>query len=348
MNNPLSVVFGYAQMMQGKSDDPVLAERIELICQSAERAGKIVKTFLAMARQRPTQIEDCALNAVIQTAVEVSGYTLKADVITVTCDFAADLPPVAGDFDQLAQVFSNLIINAGHALQHRPTEAQITLRSRYDPVQNQIIAEVQDNGHGIPHDIRARIFDPFFSTKDVGQGTGIGLAFSHKIIASHDGELTLKPTQTGACFQVRLPAMPADHAPGSKTAVLTKPEQTIRVLVVDDETSIGQLLCDFLTEAGYEPHAVSSPREAIDIALHQNFDIVLSDFKMPEMDGSEFYLVLCKATPRYRDRVGVITGDALSAKVRSFLEETSCPFIEKPILQNELLTMVAELAPKDR
>ena len=155
LNNPLSVVYGYAQMLKGRVDDPVAAERIELIRRAAKRSARIVKTFLAMARQRPTRIELCSLNDAVTTALEVSSYGLRSNGTAVETAFDETVPPVSGDFDQLVQVFSNLIVNAEHALKPRREQGKLTIRSWLDEDTDHVTVEVRDNGHGMPEDIRA-------------------------------------------------------------------------------------------------------------------------------------------------------------------------------------------------
>lgn len=349
LNNPLSVVFGYSQMLQGKVSDPVLAERIDLICQSAERAAKIVRTFLAMARQRPTKIEHCSINEIVTTALEVSSYSLKSNGTQVRTEFGADVPPVSGDFDQLAQVFSNLIINAGHAVESRRETGEIVVRSYLDATAQRIVVEIRDNGPGIAPEIQSRIFEPFFTTKDVGEGTGVGLAFSHRIVNSHAGALDLKSQPGhGTSFFVRLPpARSGDVCDAPDLPVPRQPGRR-RILVIDDEAGVARLIADLLTEEGFTVTKTTSPRAALRLAGQQAFDVALSDFKMPDMDGQAFHQALSIVAPGLARRTGFITGDAMSAQVRAFLSASGCPHIEKPIIRAELLALVAAAASGER
>ncbi|WP_424970680.1 PAS-domain containing protein [Dinoroseobacter sp. S76] len=343
LNNPLSVVFGYSQMLQGKIEDPAMAERMDMICQSSERAAKIVRTFLAMARQRPTKTEICSLNDIVETALEVSSYSLKTSGTVVEVDLDPGAPRVLGDFDQLAQVFSNLIVNAGHAVRSKGSAGRITLRSRVLGAKVRI--EIADNGHGIPEEIQSRIFEPFFTTKDVGEGTGIGLAFSHRIVQSHEGALTVRSKiGKGTQFFVSLPC--------SKTApfpILTAPKviEARRILVVDDEDVVARLIGDMLTEEGFSVTCTTDPRSALRMAEAEPFDAILSDFKMPEMNGETFYRALEAIAPENAGRTGFITGDAMSAQVVLFLERSKRPYIEKPIVKPELLALIARAAGEE-
>ncbi len=339
LNNPLSVIFGYSQMLQGKVADPVAAARIDLICQSAERSAKIVRTFLAMARQRPTESEPCPINDVVATALEVSTYSLKTNGARVRVDLDPSDPHVTGDFDQLAQVFSNLLINAGHAIQDKGAEGEIVIRSRVEADGAKVVVEISDNGHGIPDDIQPRIFEPFFTTKDVGEGTGIGLAFSHRIVESHDGVLSLHSEPgKGATFTTTLNTIDGRADTASAHASLL-PDQ-LSILVVDDEDGVAQLIADLLTEEGHRVTKTTDPRKALRLAEAERFDVVLSDFRMPGMNGETFFRAMEAIAPENARRIGFVTGDAMGPEVRRFLSTSHRPYIEKPIMKDELLTLI--------
>ncbi len=344
LNNPLSVVFGYAQMLQGKVSDPVVAERLELIRESAERSAKIVKMFLAMARQQPSKVTRCSLNEVLEVVDKVSCYSLRADGTKVTLDLEEDLPAVSADFDQLAQVFSNLVVNAGHALKDMRDAGALTLRSSYDAQTDHVVIEVRDNGPGIPKDLQSRIFEPFFTTKDVGEGTGVGLAFCHRIIESHGGSLTLTSAHgKGASFVVRLRALAPDDADHGAAFETTGAKGQRRVLVVDDEEGVAQLICDLLSDQGYRVTKTTDPRDALRILEAETFDAVLSDFKMPDMDGQAFHGRMKVVAPECAERTGFITGDSMGETVRRFLRDQNHPYIEKPIEKSDLLALVERL-----
>ena len=345
LNNPLSIIVGYAQMLEGKLDDPVLSKRVDRIAEAAKRSARIVRAFLAMARQRPTTVEPCSLNDIAGTALDVAGYGLRAGGAQIEMMFDETLPDVQGDPDQLVQVFSNLIVNAEHALAPLGDAARLILRSFFDAATNQSVVEVRDNGPGIPEEIRARIFDPFFTTKDVGDGTGIGLAFSHRIIDTHGGALEVE-SEPGVrtSFFVRLDAvanLPAPEDIHGDDPVMPPGK---RVLVVDDEETLGELICDMLRDMHCRPALAASASEALGLMDSEAFDIVLSDFKMAGMNGKAFYNAIVATKPDYADRVGFITGDTMGDEVFRFLSESRRPYIEKPILQDDLADLLDRLS----
>ena len=173
LNNPLSVVVARAAILEER-DDPATREAASKIRAAAERCARIVRTFLAMARQQQPERVPVAISEVVSAALDITGYALKTSGIEVTLDLAEHVPPVLADADQLHQVFMNLIINAQQALQDQPRRRKLTLTSRFDPGANAIRIAVADNGPGIPEAVRNRIFEPYFTTKPLGTGYRCG------------------------------------------------------------------------------------------------------------------------------------------------------------------------------
>lgn len=352
LNNPLSIVSGYALMLQDKIEEPIMKRRVERIAQAAERCAKIVKTFLAMARQRPARIVDCSLNEVVEIAFDVAGYGLRAAGVTTNLDLDPTLPPVVGDPDQLAQVFTNLIVNAEHALSEKGQEGILTLRTFYDSAAGESVAEVRDNGDGVVSELQARIFEPFFTTKDVGSGTGVGLAFSHRVVVSHGGTLSLRSSPgSGASFFVRLKTVGPPGAPDAKSADHGgKPECTTaaqrsprRILVVDDEIGVTELFKDLLEDAGYEVVTRNDAGLALELLETEDFDVILCDIKMPGIDGMDVLKAIETDNASYADRIAFVTGDSMSPQVADFLKQSGKHHIEKPVTSAELIDVIGRV-----
>ena len=344
LNNPLSIVVGYAQMLEGRFDDPVLNTRVSRISQAADRSAKIVKTFLAMARQRPTKIEQCSLNEAVLMALEMAGYGLRSNGNQIILDFDENLPLVSADIDQLAQVFTNLIVNAEHALADKKQDGRLELRSHYDRKTDHSVVEVRDNGSGIANDIQAQIFEPFFTTKDVGAGTGIGLAFCHRIIDTHGGFLTVQSdVGKGTSFFVELRSVKNDPEGQDDAVSAVTDHKVYNILVVDDEEGVAELVRDVLQDKGHIVTVSTDARESLKLMKQRSFDVILSDFKMPGLDGAGFFQIIQDEMPHYAQRVGYITGDAMGKKVARFFEDTRRPYIEKPISTLELIEFVDRL-----
>ena len=345
LNNPLSIVLGYAYMLQNQVEGESAKRRVDRLAQAAERCSKIVKTFLAMARQKPTLIESCSINDVIELALDITEYSLTSKGIDVQQQLNSDVPPVAIDQDQIAQVFTNLIINAESAMSSKDGEATLSIRSYVDEASGQVVVEIADNGIGIDEDMQDRIFEPFFTTKDVGEGTGVGLAFCLRIVSSHQGELTVNSSKgNGACFSVRLPVADGLYNNQDQSLPATSSEmQKKRILVVDDEVHVANMITELLQDKGYQTVSLNDAESALKLLDKESFDAVLSDVKMPGMDGSDFYDQLADRNSAYLNYVGFVTGDTLSQRVADLLDRSGCQYIEKPISPDALFQLVERL-----
>lgn len=344
LNNPLSIVVGRATMLQEEAGDEVTRTVADKIRAAAERCARIVKTFLAMARQRKLEQTAVAMDTVLDDCVEMLAYGLRTAGITVEKQFAPDLPSISGNADQLHQVFLNLIVNAQQAMESQPAPRR--LRLSVDRRGEQLRIVVADNGPGIAPAIRSRIFDPYFTTKPAGQGTGVGLAVSLGIVESHGGSLTVdSPPEGGARFQVMLPIQPVQELPVEDQPGQPEPATTKgpRVLIVDDEAEVGSLLADILHRDTSQIDIAASGQEALQLLAKREYDAILTDLRMPEMDGPELFRQIEQRWPARARQVVFITGDALSPTVQTFLAGTGQPYLEKPFVPADVRGIVREL-----
>jgi PAS domain S-box-containing protein len=343
LNNPLAVVVGEAILLEEDAENTPFAASARRIRKSADRCSRIVQTFLAMARQRPPERVRLDVEAVALAAIELTHYGMRSNGIRVSTDFEAGLPPVAADNDQLHQVLVNLLINAQQALQDIEKEREIRVSTHYNPDKERVCIKVADNGPGIPPDIARRIFEPFFTTKPQGSGTGIGLSFSHGVVEAHGGNLLLENGDKGAAFLIELPVNPAPE-PAAVTPVGRTAAQVGRAMVVDDEPELADSLARFLEREGYGCTVVNSGREAIELARTEEFDIILSDLRMADVDGPMLLKWLSSNRPRMASRLGYVTGDTLGPAAVRFLGDAGRPFIEKPFSRQSIRNLLAELA----
>jgi len=348
LNNPLSVVVGQSLLLQETAAEPGVVERAGKIGNAADRCARIVKTFLAMARQQPTEMLSVSLNDVVDTALEVTGYALRSHDIDVVVELANDLPPIWADADQLNQVLTNLLVNAQQALEGQTSPRRVKIRTAYEPESKQLVLELSDNGPGMPPEVRSRIFEPFFTTKDKGSGTGIGLAVSHRILATHGGTITCDSMPgRGTTFSIRLPASPPETGAVEQRGGLRDEPARLRILVVDDEPDVADVIAELLRTDGHHIDVEESGQAALDRLAADEYDLVLSDIRMPGLDGPALYARLAESRPELAGRVAFITGDTLSPKAKQFLEATDCPRLEKPVTLKELRDMVERLTCAD-
>lgn len=331
LNNPLSVVMGQTTLLTENQPDEKIVKRGEKIYKAADRCSRIVKSFLALARRKPPEHKSVDINLIIQSSLELLGYQYKNERVTLNVDMAKDLPPVIGDDDQLTQVFINLALNAAQAMHEWDGTREVTIQTKTDFDNKHIVVSVIDTGPGVPQDLQKKIFEPFFTTKGNG-GTGVGLALCMNIVASHGGKLLLEDTTGGGTtFHVTLPI--------AITGTLSKEDLEVakhtgalnlKVLIVDDEIELAETLADLLEPDGHDIDLALNGKIALEKLKKADFDVIISDLRMPVMDGTELYAKMKEEIPQYLNKIIYVTGDTLSPHVNAFLSENPVPVIDKP------------------
>ena len=342
LNNPLSVILGHTAILCQTSKDESLRARAGKIASASERCARIVKNFLAIARERPPERESVSLHQVMEEAVELLAYHLRSDGVDVVMALADDVPALWADPHQLHQVVVNLVSNAHHAMRKSPPPRTITVTSRFEPARALVRLEVADTGPGVPPEVRSRIFDPFFTTKPTGEGTGLGLSLCQGIIEGHAGSIWLADsTGRGAVFVIELPAKetPATVQSRAERDLSTTIGGRV-VLIIDDEPEILELLVDVLRSDGLEAETACSGASAKEKLRERTFDLVLSDVRMPELDGAGLYRELERIDPNLTSRFVFMTGDSLSAETRQFIERVGALSLSKPFSPDEVRRVV--------
>ena len=344
LNNPLSVVVARAVLLEERGDSTTQAAAVKIRI-AAERCARIVRTFLAMARQQQPERGPVVINDVVTAALDMTGYAIRTSSIDLVLDLAPDIPPTLADADQLHQVLLNLIINAQQSLQEQPHPRRIRVATRYIAAADMIRITVADNGPGIPAHLRARIFEPYFTTKPTGMGLGVGLAVSLGIVEAHGGTLAVDcPADGGAVFTITLPVGAVEAAAAPDAAALGMSDDERRILIVDDEAEIRDTLAEILTAARHRVDTVGSGRDALERMAAQRYDVILTDLRMPDLDGRALYREIERRWPGQGARVVFVTGDTLTSASRDFVAESGRPVIEKPFLPGEVRRVVAESA----
>jgi CheY-like chemotaxis protein len=343
LNNPLTVVTGYCTILRGTLGDGPLGERVDKISAAAERCVRIVRNFLALARQHPPERHRVRLNQIVREAVELLAYPLRVDNVEVRLELADDLPALWADPHQLHQVLVNLITNAHHAMHGSASERRLTIRTRLDADGARVRLDVADTGPGIPPDVTARIFEPFFTTKPVGQGTGLGLPLCRGIVEGHGGTIGLVggPGE-GATFAIELPVelAPAGEA-GESSGHALPALRAKSVLIVDDEPDVAGVLVDLLRAQGARVETASDGRFALEELRVNDYDLILCDVRMPRLDGPGLYRALLGSGSNVRRRFVFLTGDTLNPESHAFVERTGALCINKPFDFDEVHRVIA-------
>ena len=344
LNNPLSVVVGQATLLMEGAPEAKVASRAEKIFKAADRCARIVKSFLALARRKPPERKPVDLNQVVRASLELLGYQLKTNEIDIQTQLDPAQPEVTGDGDQLTQVVTNLVLNAAQAMDGWKGAHRIRVASARDATKN-VLLTIADTGPGIPAELRSRIFEPFFTTKGNQGGTGVGLALCLNIVAAHGGELLLGDTQGGgATFTIKFPPLLGmTDAEESAHKDAEQVLQPIRLLLVDDEVELAQTLADLLEPEGHQIDIAANGAIALEKLRKSNFDAIISDLRMPVMDGPALYDALQRELPSYMNRIIYVTGDTLSSHVQQFLNSHTVPVVEKPYRLKDIRRALSDL-----
>jgi PAS domain S-box-containing protein len=366
LNNPLAAIVAFSQLIRRDERLPEdMRSDAELLVQEADRTRRIVQNLLDFARQRPPERHPTSIAALVESVLALQSYSLAAGRIDLAVDIPPDLPYVDVDRSQLQQVLLNLTLNAIQAVRAEGSGGHIWITARRVESRNDEVRlrlTVSDDGPGIPEQARSRLFLPFYTTKQPGEGTGLGLSVSFGIVASHGGALRFEPRSGGgAAFIVELPVSSrsapdrrsVDAIGGARQArtpesspataeLTTRP----KVLVLDDEPSIRAFLTKSLRLARLDPIAVAEGEEAIDRCRSETFAAVLIDHRMPGMSGTEVFEAMVAIRPELGSRFVFMSGDVLNPELREFAATHDVTLLAKPFDVDTVNRLVADVVAR--
>jgi signal transduction histidine kinase len=324
-NNLLLAINGYADFLASALTEAKLKHYAEEIQRAGERAAALTHQLLAFSRRQVLQTRIVNLNDSVRE-IDTMLRRLIGEGVSVSLALDPQLKAVEADPSQLGQVLLNLAVNARDAMSGRGT---LTISTRNDG--GEVVLEVADDGAGMDEETRARVFEPFFTTKSVGDGTGLGLSTVYGIVTQSGGSIDVRSAPGGgATFTVRLPVATVaieetfgEQEPAARGGLE-------RILVVDDEKIVRELLARMLREQGYDVHVAASAREAR--SLDGPWDLLLTDVVMPETDGVKLSQQIEAGHVMFisgYDQEALVAGDA--------------SFLQKPFSRDELTHAVRSL-----
>ena len=347
LNNPLTSVIGFSELLQSTNLNPAAKEHIDIIAKNALRCHKIVHSLLGFSRQHEPERKLAQLHEIVDAVIEIVAYDMRTNNITLVREFAPDLPRILADSHQLQQVILNILSNARQATEAFRRDGRIVLRTGTSATQ--VWLRIKDNGPGIPHDYISRIFDPFFTTKPQGKGTGLGLSLSYGIIQEHKGTIRVESEPgEGAEFIIGLPLAEIPHATTAKAkAISASPfgsaAPALTVLVIDDEESILQLVQEVLRREGHKVDSATNGEAALALIGKRRYDVIISDWKMPGLTGMQIYEDLLASNPAAARQMLFMTGDVIKSSFQDFLIKHGLACLPKPFSIWEFRAAVARL-----
>jgi PAS domain S-box-containing protein len=344
-NNILAVISGYADVLADELADSPVASDVQAIVQAAARGSGLTRQLLIFSRLEPSRLETLDLNVVAADMQRLLGRTLGEDIALRT-ELADDLPPITMDRSKLEQVLMNAVMNARAAM---PNGGRLTIATSVED--GYVGLAITDTGSGMPPEVAARAFEPFFTTKGRGNGTGLGLATAYGVVTDAGGTITLESEPGhGTTVLVRLPIggdAPTQPEPAARAASASGAGR--RILVVEDEDGVRDIVSRILTKAGYEVLAAGDPNEALKLCLDGTLqlDALLSDVIMPGMSGTQLAAELHRTRPDLPVLFmsGYTSGPAPGGQELPL----DAPLLHKPFQNHQLLQAIQSLlSPGDR
>ncbi len=348
LNNPLATVCGHVERLESQASLPAdVRSRLAIVHTQAERCHRTIRDLLVYARMVKPQLAAVSLNHLVGETIDAHRMSLSEWGIEPEVSLDPEAPIVFCDRGMLEQVVVNLITNARNALNSLAGVKTLQIKTRITGSDAQLV--VMDNGPGIPRAIKDSLFDPFAPRE--GAGGGLGLSFCSGIIEEHHGRIqAFNRPGGGASLVVSLPlhhadtgkdrpmpdrttSPPSPRRAATGTAVATAP---LRVLVVDDEPEIASLIEEALTDEGHQVVKALNGSRAIDALQTGEFDLIVSDMRMPGMSGRELHEQVRSRWPDLADRLVFITGDQSGGDIAQFLEQSKARCIGKPFRVSEL------------
>ncbi|PLX51163.1 MAG: hybrid sensor histidine kinase/response regulator [Desulfobulbaceae bacterium] len=347
-NNILAPILGYAELALLRDPEGALASDLGQITKAARRAQDLVGQILAFSRRAPQENQPLLPQSIIKEALKLLRASLPAS-IEIREDVPVDCGAIMADPTQLHQIVMNLCNNAYQAMRESGGVLGVRLsRIEIDPQDGKVVGaelspgryaliEISDTGPGVAKEILPRIFEPYFTTKAKGEGTGLGLSVVHGIVKSFQGHITVysEPDQ-GTSFHVYLPLVPDEAGLGCADCLKELPTGTERLLVVDDEDMITDMLRAMLSGLGYQVTIFNDPMEALTLLETDPlaFDLLLTDMTMPHLSGYE----LARRVLRLRPALPVVLCTGYSELIGR--EEAQAngvrAFMVKPVALQEL------------
>ncbi|HKE00211.1 MAG TPA: ATP-binding protein [Planctomycetota bacterium] len=337
-NNLLGALLGFASLARGKcAPDSPLLEDLGGIERMADQAAQLATRLLALGRTAPATRKRVDVNAIVNDLASVVRHSF-GPTIAIDVRLAPQECWIEGDATALGQALLNLATNARDAM---PNGGRLTLATAH--VGDQVEVTVADDGIGMDPEVRKHLYEPFFTTKPQGKGTGLGCAIVFATVRAHGGAIDCETApQQGTRFRLAFAAREREERPAPEPSAAEAPRGTGTVLLVEDESVLRRVTADMISALGYEVIAVPGGREAIEVARAQGsaIDVVLLDLTMPGMSGPECFAALRALDPSRR--IVITTGFAAGDVADRLLERGALSLLPKPYRAAELGRALAD------
>jgi signal transduction histidine kinase/CheY-like chemotaxis protein len=346
LSNPLSVLVGQALMLKEKAHDDATAIRAERISKAADRASRIVRSFLDLVRQEPSEPIAIDLNEVVIDVLDSTGNALRASNIDVVLELPSELPRVMADPNQIRQVVVNLVVNAQQALESVEDKRRLSIRTVYASEKGDVVLRVSDNGPGISEEISSRVFDPLFTTKAPGKGTGLGLALCRRIIELNKGTIELESSSArGTTFVVTFSQSAGLPAEASEPVrVSQKGPGKFEILVVDEDVDAGVHLSEMLAGQGHGVEVVESGFVGLQRVRRKAFGVLFFRAGLSGQNARNLLRSIDEARPGMASKVVYIVERDIDHAELIGLDQIERPYLTEPLRESDVKDVIELLS----
>ncbi|MFC1477414.1 ATP-binding protein, partial [candidate division KSB1 bacterium] len=344
LNNPLAIITGYVDILSSKDDIPKRhIEKLNKVKQATTRCLKIVNNLLRLSRKSKLEKETININYIIDETLELYDHQFRLNNISVIKKLEKDLPYTIGDSQQIQQVILNLISNAKDALLEQESGRYLTIKTQQ--IDEMILLEIIDNGPGIQPDNHDKIYEPFFSTKEVGKGTGLGLSLSKEIMLEHNGDLICDESFIdGARFLITIPISEESiEMPEEDINIKNVINESTCILLIDDEKDIVAFQRDVLELYSCQVDGVHYAQEALDRIASNTYDVIIMDINTPgEFNGKNFYEKIMEIDPDIKDRIIFTSGSDTDITAYNLPDSDKIFSVKKPFIIKDYLAAICK------
>lgn len=339
LNNRISPILAYAQLLIAREMNPKSLKWLTCIEESAQSVKSIVDSLLYFSSSSPQQNkEKVDINQMMENTISLLKYKFQSKNIKIVKEFKTNIPELNVDKKQISKVFLNLLTNSYEAMEHRGGE--LIISTDCEDAHCRIM--IKDTGIGIPDDILNDIFDPFFTTKSEKNNVGLGLSIVYNLLQNHKGTIQISShEQKGTTVTITLPV----EKDQSKTFIsdIGETSKGSRILIIDDDEYLRDVMKDILEEF-YEVDIAESGDQAITkITSSNEYNVILTDIRMPGIDGPTLYSWVKNHYPGLEKRMIFTTGDTYDPETNKFLDSIGNIYISKPFYVDDLRKVVKKM-----
>ena len=354
--NILTAILGHADLLsESENLTDKARQSLRIIENSTRKAGQIISKLLSFSRRDVPEMTPLNLNDVIGDSVELCTTIGRKKNVEIKASANNTIPCINADSNQLEQVLMNLFVNAMDAM---PNGGTIIVTTEYLNLEERaaklmhpllqagkfVLLKVSDTGTGIPDEIKDKIFNPFFTTKEAGKGTGLGLAMVYGIVKEHKGVIGVKSKAgKGTTFEIFLPTAEVVF-PKASAAPVRSIAENVRILVVDDEDEILSFIKGILGKQGYKPITTNNPYYALEVfgEVSDSIDLIITDINMPLMSGRKLIRHFKQIKPIVK--VIAISGQSMGGIEK---DKNIDVFISKPFNDTHLYSAINKVLGLD-